>query len=231
MDSIRRGRLAGLIWALSVIPTWFAFGYVRGSLVVPGNAAATAPLIAAHQTLYREGIGALWLVNLMLLGFGVILYPALRDSQRDLARLFLAALVASVSASMTMTAFQVGAVLILAPDLAALLGTQSAALSVLFTRLANSGLAVAELLSAPVYGSLGIILYRSRRAPRLIGVALSGMGLGFVLNSFEKLLAPHFYPAYFTQLAMGLGALGGLPTMAWLLWKGLPTPTAKPTTH
>jgi len=46
------------------------------------------------------------------------------------------------------------------------------------------------------------------------------MSVGFAINVFTKFLIPQFYPAIFTQLAMGLGALGGIPTMLWLLIKG-----------
>jgi hypothetical protein len=46
------------------------------------------------------------------------------------------------------------------------------------------------------------------------------MSVGFAINVFTKFLVPQFYPALFTQLAMSLGALGGIPTMLWLLIKG-----------
>lgn len=46
------------------------------------------------------------------------------------------------------------------------------------------------------------------------------MGVGFALNVFEKFLFPQFYPALFSQLAMLGGALGGIPTILWLLIKG-----------
>ena len=47
------------------------------------------------------------------------------------------------------------------------------------------------------------------------------MGAGFAINVFEKFLFPQFYPALFSQLAMLGGALGGIPTMLWLLIKGV----------
>ena len=221
MTPIARERLAGWFWLAAIVPTAFAYGHARGTLVVSGDAAATAALIAAHQILFREWIAAVWIANLLMLLFGATLYPSLRESDRTLARLFLLALASSVTVAMAMTAILDGAVLVLADDIASPLGTVVAPLSALFTRLANSALAVSELLSAPAYAALGLILFRSRRAPRPIGVALVGMGLGFVLNSFEKLLAPDFHPDFFTQLAMALGAIGGLPAIAWLSVKGL----------
>jgi hypothetical protein len=46
------------------------------------------------------------------------------------------------------------------------------------------------------------------------------MSAGYAINVLTKFLAPHFYPATFTTLAMALGALGGVPTMFWLLIRG-----------
>ena len=46
------------------------------------------------------------------------------------------------------------------------------------------------------------------------------MSVGYAINVFTKFLIPQFYPAMFTQLAMTLGAVGGLPTMLWLMIKG-----------
>lgn len=46
------------------------------------------------------------------------------------------------------------------------------------------------------------------------------MGIGFALSIFTKFLIPQFHPAVFSQLAMSLGALGGIPTNLWLLVKG-----------
>ncbi len=46
------------------------------------------------------------------------------------------------------------------------------------------------------------------------------MSVGYAINVFTKFLIPQFHPAMFTQLAMLHGALGGIPTIFWLLIKG-----------
>ncbi len=50
------------------------------------------------------------------------------------------------------------------------------------------------------------------------------MGVGFAINILDKFLVPQFHPLAFTRFAMSLGALGGLPTMFWLLIKGANKP-------
>jgi hypothetical protein len=57
--------------------------------------------------------------------------------------------------------------------------------------------------------------------PKILGVMLMVMSIGYAVNILEKFLLPQFYPAAFTRLAMTLGALGGLPTILWLLIKGV----------
>jgi hypothetical protein len=46
------------------------------------------------------------------------------------------------------------------------------------------------------------------------------MSVGYAINILEKFLIPQFHPVLFTRLAMSLGALGGIPTILWLLIKG-----------
>ena len=96
------------------------------------------------------------------------------------------------------------------------------AMAFIFLRLANSpGQALIEVFWAPFYFSFGLLIIRSRFLPKIFGILLTIMGVGFAINILEKFLFPQFYPAVFTQLAMLGGALGGIPTILWLLIKGV----------
>jgi Domain of unknown function (DUF4386) len=63
-------------------------------------------------------------------------------------------------------------------------------------------------------------VFKTRAIPKVIGILLMIMGVGFAINILQKFLIPSFHPAMFTRLAMTGGALGGLPTLLWLLIKG-----------
>jgi len=52
------GRFAGLLYIMASIPGFFALAYVPSKLLVQGNATATANNIAAHEMLFRLGIAA-----------------------------------------------------------------------------------------------------------------------------------------------------------------------------
>jgi hypothetical protein len=51
-------RIAGGLYLIIIVGGFFAIGFVPAALVVPGDAAATAHNILAHELLYRSGIAA-----------------------------------------------------------------------------------------------------------------------------------------------------------------------------
>jgi hypothetical protein len=83
---------------------------------------------------------------------------------------------------------------------------------------------VSNLLASLFLFFFGLLIFKSRRLPFILGIFLILASLGYTLNTFTKLLVPDFYPATFTQIAMLLSAVGGLPLMLWLLIKGATEP-------
>jgi hypothetical protein len=81
-----------------------------------------------------------------------------------------------------------------------------------------------EIFWTPFYVAFGLAALRTRALPRVLGVLLVVMGVGFAVNIIDKLLVPSFEPVFFTRMAMVLGALGGIPTMLWLLVRGIAEP-------
>ena len=51
-------RIAGGLYLIIIVGGFFAIGYVPAAIVVPGDAAATAHNILAHELLYRLGLAA-----------------------------------------------------------------------------------------------------------------------------------------------------------------------------
>jgi hypothetical protein len=96
------------------------------------------------------------------------------------------------------------------------------AMAMLSLRLANSsGQGLLEIFWAPLYISFGLLIIKSRFVPKILGILLMIMGVGYAINILDKFLIPQFHPVMFTRLAMTLGALGGIPTIFWLLIKGV----------
>lgn len=216
-------RLAGLLWLLSTATGGFGLIAIRSNVFVPGDAAATAGNIMASEFLFRAAIVSGLFSQLFLFFLGLTLFHWFKEVNQRLATVLLASVIVSVAIAVVNTLNHFGALLILSG--AAFLDVfnieQRNAMAFIFLRLANSsGQGLLEIFWAPYYFSFGLLLLRSRFLPKIFGILLMIMGVGFALNVFQKFLFPQFYPALFTQLAMFGGALGGIPTMLWLLIKG-----------
>jgi hypothetical protein len=75
----------------------FAEGFVRGSVIVAGDAAATAQAIAADETLWRWGLAVHLLYLIPAIVVNVIIYGLLKAVEPTLARVALVLSVASVA--------------------------------------------------------------------------------------------------------------------------------------
>jgi uncharacterized protein DUF4386 len=216
-------RLAGLLWILAGAANGFGLVYMRSKLIVPGDAATTAANIVASEFFFRAAIVSSLFSQLFLFFFGLTLFQLLKEVHKALATVFLTSILMTVAIAVANQLNNFGALLVLsqADYLKQFTPEQLQAMAMIFLRLSNSGQGLLEIFWTPYLFSFGLIVVRSRFLPRLLGILLMIMGAGFWINCFTKFLIPQFHPAMFTQLAMALGALGGLPTQFWLLIKGV----------
>jgi len=208
---------------LSAVTGGLGLSYVRSSVIVAGDAAATAANIAASEFLFRAAIVSTLFSQIFLFFVGLTLFHLFKEVNKVLATVCLASAMMTVAIAVVNTLNLFGALLVLgqADYLKAFNPEQLNAMTMIFVRLANSfGQGLLEIFWTPYFFSFGLLIIRSRFLPKIFGILLMIMSVGFAVNVFTKFLIPQFYPAIFTQLAMSLGALGGLPTMLWLLIKG-----------
>ena len=223
------GRRAGLLWLLTAVTGGFGLFYIRSRVIVPGDAAATAGNILALEPMYRAAIVSSLVSQVLQVFLGLTLFELFKGFNKRLATVVLASVLMSVGIAVVNMLNHFGALLVLSrPDfLKVFAPAQLEAMALFLLRLANgSGQGLLEIFWAPYYVAFGLLVVRSRLLPKVLGILLMLMGFGFAVNILQKFLIPQLYPAAFTQLAMALGALGGLPTMLWLLIKGAHTPKA-----
>ena len=219
----RTARLAGLLWLLSTATGGFGLLYMRSSVLVPADAAATAGNLLASEFLFRAALVSTVLAQIFLFFLGLTLFDLFKEANQRPARVFLASTMITVGIAVVNTLNHFGALLVLSqPDFLKVFSPEQLdAVALFFLRLANSsGQGLVEIFWAPFYFSIGLLIISTRALPRIFGILLMIMGAGFAVNVFQKFLIPQFYPALFTQLAMLGGALGAIPTIFWLLIKG-----------
>lgn len=224
MNSIKNtARLAGLLWLLSVVAGGFGLMYMRSKVIVPGDAGATAANLMASEFLFRTAVVGTLLGQVFLFFLALTFFQLFKEVNRRLATVLLASALITVALAVINTLNHFGALMLLgqANVFAAFTSEQRNTIAFFLLRLANGpGQGIIEIFWVPYYFSLGLLTIRSGWFPKVLGILLTMMGVGFAINILDKFLIPQFHPVAFTRLAMGSGALGGLPTMLWLLIKG-----------
>src|SRR5689334_10641261 len=81
----RTARVAGLLYLIVMVLAMFAEAFVRGPLIVSGDAAATAHNILASEQLYRLGVGADIVVFVCDAALAALFYVLLRPVSASLA--------------------------------------------------------------------------------------------------------------------------------------------------
>jgi len=142
-------RLAGLFYLLQVLTIGFNLGYVRSTLIVAGDAAATAANITANESLFRLAIASNILAQIFLFFFGLTIFKLFKGVNKTLTTVFLLSLLLSVAIAVVNSLNNFGALLVLsnADYLKAFQPEQLKALMMIFLRLSNSGIGLLEVFS------------------------------------------------------------------------------------
>ena len=217
-----KARIAGALYLTLGIMAGFAEVYVRGRLVVRGDAAATAANILAHESLYRLG-GAADLINVVCDTFlALLFYELLKPVSRSLSLLsaFFRLMHVAILAVSTLYHFAPLVLLGGGTDLTAFSTQQLQAQTLVSLRLHALGYNICLVFFGFACLILGILIFRSRFLPRSFGVLMGLAGLCYMINSFAKLVTPAFAHALFPWILLpAFPAELGLPL--WLLVMGV----------
>lgn len=219
-SSANPGRLVGLIYAAISIPGAFALIYVPSKIMVPGNAAATASNIVAHETLFRWGIASQLVSQILFMWVALALYDLLKGVNQRRASLMLGLIVVSIPIAL-LNELNALAALILARGaefLSAFDAPQRDALAMLFINLHNRGFDIAEIFWGLWLFPLGLLVYRSGFFPRILGVLLMISCCAYVADAFAPIVLPQHIQAV-SRWTSPL-RLGELIFMVWLLVMG-----------
>jgi hypothetical protein len=214
------GRLAGLLYVLASIPGFFALAYVPGKLIVHGNATATANNIASSEALFRLGIAADLIGQALFVFVALALYDLLKSvNQRWAALMVIFILLAIPIAFLNEVNAIAALVLVRGGDfLSSFDKPQRDALAMLFLRLHGGGFDVAEIFWGLWLFPLGLLVYRSRFIPRILGILLMLACFAYVADSFTSLLLPS-YETIVSRWVSPL-MLAEVVFMLWLLIMG-----------
>ncbi len=200
-DGIRRiparflQRVAGFLYLLLVVIAPFRLIYIPSTLIVPGNATATANNIAAHQLLFRLGIVADLFCGTILIFLVLALYRLLKgvDQNQAVLMVIIGGVIPATIDFLNVLNDAAALTLVRGADfLSVFEKPQRDALAMLFLHLHRQEIVAAEILWGLWLFPLAILVYRSRFLPRFLGVWLIINGFSYLALSFTGLLLPQY---------------------------------------
>src|SRR5258708_28213320 len=185
---------------------------VPSSLIVSGDAAATARNIMGSESLISIDIVSALLGSVIAIFYLLILYKLLKPVSKDMAVLMVILGLTGNPIVMLTEFTQLGVLQLLSgPDYLSVFTTaQLQALAYLFLRLHTYGINIAFIFSGLWLLPLVHLVFKSGFLPRILGVLLIIGGFGYLIDVFAGFLFPG------SNLSIGL--ITGLPEIMFLLW-------------
>ena len=216
----RNARTAGLLY-LTLMTAPLRLIYIPAKLFVSGNASATASNIAAHEMLFRLGIVSDLFTGTMVIFLTLALYRLFEGVDKSLARLVVILGALPVTPIYFANTINDAAALLLARGadfLSAIDKPQREALVMVFLRMHGQGILANEIFWGLWLFPFGLLVYRSRFLPRILGVWLILNGFAYLASSVTGLLWP-LYEDKVSNWVFPL-MLGELAIMLWLIIMG-----------
>jgi hypothetical protein len=222
MTLSKNARVAGLLYLLGSLFGIVRLIYVPNKLFVYGNATATASNIAAHELLFRFGMVSYLLCAALWIFVTLALYRLFKGVNQALAVLMV--ILGSLMVTPIFFANTVN-------DAAALLFVRGGGYLSVFDKPQRDAFARLFLdlhhqldLANEIFWGLwlipyGLLVYKSRFLPRILGVWLIIACFAYLALSFTGFLFP-VYEDRVDNIAQPI-LLGELATMLWLLIMGV----------
>jgi hypothetical protein len=215
-------RVAGFLLLFIVLIAPFSQLYVPSTLVVPGDATATANNIGASGWVFHLGIVSDSLVFLIEIVLCVLLYVLLRPVSRTLSLVAaFARLAMTIIQGINLLAYFAALLLLSGAAYLTVFGpAQLDALALLSLNAHQYGVYIWEAFFGLHLAVLGYLIFKSGYFPRILGVLMVFAALGYLTHSYGSWL----YPNYAEPLASVVGItaiIGELPFFLWLAIKGV----------
>lgn len=220
--SLKLIRITGLLYLLVIICAGFSQGYVRGTLVVPGDAVATADNILQNKALFQLGLTTDLIAFLFDVVISILLYQIFKPFHKGLVllsagfRLIAHPAIASINLLNHYMAMKV-------LDTNAFAGSFSTEQVQEMSSLLMEAHHYGYLIAGGFFGVhcilFGVLIYKSNVFPKLFGGLLLGSGAGYLIETFGNIN----FPGYENQTALIVGiaaAIGEIGITIYMLTKG-----------
>jgi hypothetical protein len=212
-----QARMIGILYVVIAVLAAFAEFYVRGGMIVPGDASRTAANILANQQLYRSAGVADLIVLACDIAVAILLYTLLKPIGRTVALLAAAFRLSLVAVNGAAVVTHFAPVMLLRGDvgLEALSPGQLQALALFSLKLHSTAFSIAIVFFGIHCVLVGYLIYRSRFIPRIFGALWVLAGTIYVIHSMLDLLAVRL--GSLADILLLVAGLSELSLAVWLL--------------
>lgn len=224
-----RARIAGFLYLLIIVGGLFAPFAVAPSGMMLGDASLPTPAkIMASRSLYALGGASQLMVYACDVGVALLFYELLKPVNRSVALLaaFFRLIFVAVASANIINHFAPLVLLSGADYLSAFNPGQLQALALAFIRFRTFGFDIALVFFGLHCLILGYLLFRSTFFPRILGVALSIGGLGYLANIFATAISPAIAGHIFPYIMLPAG-IAEIALTLWLIIRGVNVPRWK----
>lgn len=210
-------RIAGALYLVITACALFAYLYVRDQVINVDDMAQTAANFVAHEQLYRWGFAAALIVVVCNLPMGFILFELLKVVNARIAQLALVFITASATLEAVNLCNYIEPLFTFTlPEYRNAFAPEAVqAIARGPMRMWSYAFSVSLTFFGVYCALIGILIFRSRFFPPIIGVLMIAAGLTYWINAFRLFLAlPIPYVQWVTLIAENALAL-------WLLLVGL----------
>jgi hypothetical protein len=213
-----------ILYPLWAVVGLFGIMYVPTTLIVPGDAAATANNLMANELLFNLGIISSLITQLIHIVVVLILYELFKSVSKNQASLIVVLGLVGVPIAMLNALTQVAALLVLsgADYLAVFTADQSQSLMMFFLNLNEQGILIASIFWGLWLFPIGTLTHESRYFPRIFGHLMILAGFGYLLGSLAHLLLPNDEAIFFQ--VFDLMTYGEVIFMLWFVVRGAKLP-------
>ncbi len=214
-------RAAGALYLVIIVFGIGAEVFIRGSLIVPGDAAATAANITTHEGLFRAGFAADSIMALADVALAVLLYVLLAPAGKTLALMAAAfRLTQTAVIGLNLLSYYSALLLLDGSEYAAAFDpAQLNALAALALDRHAHGYDLGLIFFGASCLLLGILIVRSGYLPKWLGGLVALAGVVYLAGSYTLFLAPDLAGAI--QPAYAVPLVAEIALCLWLLARGV----------
>jgi hypothetical protein len=217
---VRYARIGGWMYLAIIALGLFGEAWVRGSLVIGGDAAATAASIQGAESLWRLGVAGDLLMQVLDVPLIVILYLLLRPVSPGLALLSVVFNVVQTAVLAANKLTLLAPILLLNSSATALPAEVAQGLAYVAIKAHGYGFGIGLVFFGFACLVRGYLIVNCAYLPRMLGYLLLAAGVCYLVNSFALLLSPGLASALFPLILLP-AFVGELALALWLTFKGV----------